>query len=439
MFNQFQYNTAQFNQSAVSAAAEDHRVRKYLLQLRSNSGTLIRNITEFWGGRWNQEIHRPDRLTFSTSSDDDFTVNREVWLYTAPETVAQKFRVHRIDVRRDNEYAVEVECYSLISKLQDDVLIDYTATDIARNHIKAWLSSTYQNDTPRISLGHITSSLGNETVSLSLQGASIYEALQELHEAIGGEYYVGPNRRLYWYTRIGAYTGQQIRYRKNLIGIEKSVDRSELATRIYAYGAGNTKATQVALTAPGYVEANTGTYGVVSRVLNAREITDQATLTTFAESALALTKTPTTTYDCDALDLSKDQSGNFSFDTIALGNRYRVIDEVVGVSQILEAIRVERDLDNPLKVRVALSKRRMTVDQLLRDILKRLGRAEEREVIFNDTMEAEVVGPADADPGDSGVALHDNARIPIDVASVASALASGALATINKWVPYDGE
>jgi phage minor structural protein len=437
--NQFQYNTAQFNQYAATSAAEDHRVRKYLLQLRTNSGTLIRNIQEFWDGTWNQEILRPDRLTFTTSSDDDFTVNREIWLYTAPETVAQKFRVHRIDTRRDTEYTVTVEAYSLISKLEDDVIVDYEATATAQNHIKTWLSSTYQNDTPRISLGHITSSLGSQSVSLSLQGVTIYEALDRLHESIGGEYYVGPNRRLYWYTRMGAYTGQQIRYRKNLIGIEKSVDRSELATRIYAYGAGNTKDSQVALTAPGYVEANTGTYGVVSRVLNAREITDQATLTVFANAALALTKTPTTTYDCDALDLSKDQSGGFSFDTIALGNRYRVIDEVCGVSEILEAMRVERSLDNPLRVKLALSKRRKTIDQLLRDILKRLDKTEEREVIFNDAMNAEVVGPDDAFAGDSGVALHDNARIPIDVASVAGALAGGALATINKWVPYDGE
>ena len=96
-------------------------------------------------------------------------------------------------------------------------------------------------------------------------------AISKLWESIGGYYRVNADRTLDWKTAIGEDKGQQFRYRKNLKGILKTEDYSDLVTRVYYYGQGQGSARLTLIDAghpTEYLDSDTqGTYGIVSRVI----------------------------------------------------------------------------------------------------------------------------------------------------------------------------
>ena len=71
---------------------------------------------------------------------------------------------------------------------------------------------------------------------------SILGALKRLQESVGGYIYVDSDKQLQWRSSIGSDTGQQLRFGKNIMQIRRSVDYSELANRLWVWGAGEGEA-----------------------------------------------------------------------------------------------------------------------------------------------------------------------------------------------------
>ena len=71
------------------------------------------------------------------------------------------------------------------------------------------------------------------TRALSITNESILAALLQLQDSVGGYLSVDNDWRLQWPTTIGEDKGQQIRYRKNLIGIIRDVVYGEFCTKLH--------------------------------------------------------------------------------------------------------------------------------------------------------------------------------------------------------------
>ena len=135
---------------------------------------------------------------------------------------------------------VKINALDLLSQLNDETVVDYAA-DKSVSDIVDDLLLLQVNPQP-ITKGTIDYSL---SLKIEIPQDTILGALMRLREILGGYIYVDNDRALQWRTSIGEDKGQQIRYRKNLKGITRTIDYSNFANRLYVYG-GDSPATTLA-------------------------------------------------------------------------------------------------------------------------------------------------------------------------------------------------
>lgn len=125
----------------------------------------------------------------------------------------------------------EVKTDGLMAQLGEEVIESYD-TGSGGKAVSAIIDDllAFQRKSTKITKGTITAS---GTRGLSIVNRSILSALLQLQEAVGGYMYVDTNRVLQWPTSIGEDKGQQIRYRKNLVGIERDIDYGGYCTKLH--------------------------------------------------------------------------------------------------------------------------------------------------------------------------------------------------------------
>ncbi len=331
----------------------------YSIETRDNSGDLVSILENAHNVNYSKEINSPQRLSFELPADDsklgDVVLANELWLRdNRTGNLVRKFLLNRqIDIRKGSELTTEIEAFDLLSQLGKESILDYSATTKTVNNIIDDFIAL-QVLTPAITKGTIDAGYAALTRSIDASGNTILFWLLALRETVGGYIEVDKDRKLNWASSIGEDKGQQIRYRKNLIGIEREVDYPNLANRIYAYGQGEGGA-RVELAPPGYVEdaaSQAAWGGIYVKPFIDISITDVASLTAWANKLLDEYKNPPIYYRIDALDLSKRQDIDFSFDELQLGSTIKVIDENLGIDVETQVISIEYpDLLNPQAVR----------------------------------------------------------------------------------------
>ena len=125
----------------------------------------------------------------------------------------------------------EIACDGLLARLSEEIIESY---DTGESGSAVGLIVTdllaFQRKATKITEGTIGIT-GNRALTVTNQ--SILAALLQLHESIGGYLYVDNDWKLQWPTTIGADTGQQIRCRKNMIGITKDIDYGNYCTKLH--------------------------------------------------------------------------------------------------------------------------------------------------------------------------------------------------------------
>jgi len=231
----------------------------------------------------------------------------------------------------------------------------------------------YTHQTPAITIGTINAAYSNEIPSLRADNQSILEILLGLRTMYGGYMEVDNSRQLNWSLTIGEDKGQQIRYGKNLLGIEREVDYTGLFNKIYAYGYDATAGTRIKLSdvqTNDYVEdavsqaAWSGTY--TTAILNFG-ITNAGTLLQWANEFLSEHSDPVISYRIDTIDLSA-HSG-FDFEALQLGSAVTVIDEDLGIDVSATVVSLNHpDLLNPQQMVVELANVTMNIGDTLTQI-----------------------------------------------------------------------
>jgi hypothetical protein len=264
----------------------------------------------------------------------------------------------------------KVETQDLISQLGREIVVSYeTDAAFVVQIVTALLA--FQVQTPAITLGTIDPSYYWLIRAIKVDGDTILRALYRLRDTVGGYIYVDNNRALQWVTSLGEDKGQQIRYRKNLKGIEREIDYTQLFNRIYAYGAGEGDA-RIVLTAPGYVEdvpSQTEWGGIYRGVFIDRSITHPDTLLAWANLLLTDHADPVISYRIDTVDLSQSTELDFSFDALQLGSKVTVIDEDLGINVSVNVVKITHpNLLHPEQMTVDLANSMKDITDTLSEV-----------------------------------------------------------------------
>lgn len=151
----------------------------------------------------------------------------------------ERFRItSQRDIRQSNtQLTTNVTCESFLNQLADEYLaLNYTAKEKTVSKIIDDLLAL-QAITPALTRGLMEPG-GVWSLDMA-EGDTVLRALLRLRDSVGGYIYVDTEKKLQWLDDIGEDTGQQIRYRKNLIGIERETDYTAIVNRIYAFGEGS--------------------------------------------------------------------------------------------------------------------------------------------------------------------------------------------------------
>lgn len=238
-----------------------------------------------------------------------------------------------------------IEAMDYMSVLGMEVINDLVIENLTLYEILQELLS-YQMREPKISVGYIDPEFRELTRSVSVDGDSIQRAIFELHKTVGGHIFVDSDRQLHWLKTIGEDKGQQIRYRKNLVGVTRDMDFTSLVNRVYVYGKGSGPE-RVKLTDMGHAteylddsESIARWGGVYARVFVDKRITHPDTLKAWAEKLLERLHDPVITYTINTIDLSFQEG--MDFDRLRIGSIVTVIDEDLGINVKLNVVGLER-------------------------------------------------------------------------------------------------
>lgn len=160
----------------------------------------------------------------------------------------------------------------------------------------------------------------------------------------------------------------EMRAGRNLRTIRKTIDKSGMYTRFYPVGKDD-------LHIDGqYVERNTGSYGVISKVETDQSIDSKAELTRWANERLKKHAEPTVTIDVEGLELA-DATGE-SLDSFELGRVCRIPLPEFGttITERIVAISYRDKIRQPEVVRIQLANTRNDVTKILAEQIRKGGR-----------------------------------------------------------------
>ena len=243
-------------------------------------------------------------------------------------------------------------------------------------------------------------------VFFEIAGVMASDAIAALYTLSGnvGHYYVRDGY-FNWDTASGRT--EHVTYGYNLRGFQKTCDKSQLCTRLWVYGAGLSPATRLRLPAPGYIEANTSTYGTIAKPPVVRDdISDLPTLIAFADALLPIVSVPRVNYAVSAIDMA---AAGVTTAPLWKGDTVILTDSEAGFTTPLELVGFTRSLDSPLDVSYEIANGAIDLAKTLDAIMAEIKRAQNRDF---------------SQAGGTGVTLAD----------VQSGLETGAL--VAYYVPY---
>lgn len=150
---------------------------------------------------------------------------------------------------------------------------------------------------------------------------------------------------------LGEIKGQQLRYKKNIVGIQRATNYTSVANRLYAYGKDG-----MTLDDPGYVEdiESQEQWGLIEGTYENTYATTQGELLYLATLALTAKKDPLVCYRVNSIDLS---DLGFDFERLTLGSLVTVVDEDFGIDVSARVVGLEKLFDEPGNVTVDLDNR----------------------------------------------------------------------------------
>lgn len=303
-----------------------------------------------------QEINGVDVLTFNLPRQDEkmqYVEAENLVLLADVRYVIRKVTEKKESSRQTVEVYCEAEWYNIRYADPLEVLSwsNATATAVMSDILKGtgWAVGD-------VELTHARS------LSVSQQTNRL-DALYQVTEVWGGELeFDTVNRLVHLRKEISRRPGVLFAYRKNIKGIERIVDTTELITRLYAYGKNGITFAEINGGKP-YVEDYRYTTIVRAAVFTDERFTNPYHLKERAEEILATVSKPKISYIVQAADLS-GLSG-YKHESFKLGDYVLVYDEEMGLKFETRIVKWQYYVDQPWKTQLELSNKVSTLADLI--------------------------------------------------------------------------
>ena len=258
---------------------------------------------------------------------------------------------------------IQIDALDYMASLKSEYVELYDGNDSVPDHISAILAQ--QVSTTPVLLGTIEPTVDRD---ITIRNDYIYNALMSLRDCVGGYLQVDPYRKLNWYWSIAASTDQQIRYRKNLTGMTKSIDWMNFGNRLWIYGYSAIYNTPVLLTDAGYATDyiedtdSIAKYGLCVRKLNEETFETAATMLNYAELKIAEMSQPRITYTVDIVNLA---DFGLTAEALTLGSWVTLINEEIDVNVDVQIVRIVYDLVKGQNVSIELAAKGLDICDLV--------------------------------------------------------------------------
>ena len=178
-------------------------------------------------------------------------------------------------------------------------------------------------------------------------------------------------------TQKSSTLGTVLRANRNLMGVQKTIDRSGLVTRFYPIGKND-----LHIGGNNYVDKNVDTYGVASRVETDESLETVTELTAWASEYLDRHAQPIITINVDALELA-DATGE-DLDALKLGKKCRIMMEEFGdeITETIVSINFKDKIKNREEARITLANNRQDATKLIAEVVKETRRSS-RSTAYN--------------------------------------------------------
>lgn len=345
--------TIEYDGTVWGALALTPARTEYKIEIRDNNGLNARRIVDIEQGTLDQQVNNPTAVSLTCPMSpsieaalSSFQRPNQLWVIKN-DTLFFTGNMSLIDIAHSSLESVRIDSLDWMNQLKDEFVEYYDASDTVDDHVEAYLNE--QVDVRPVLLGTIEPTL---TRDITIERDNIYNALMNLRDSTGGYMTVDPYHKLHWYWTLSDSTGQQIRYKKNLVGITKSTDWMNFGNKLYIYGDG------CDLTDAGYATTyiedadSIATYGLVIRKIYKPSFASAATMLEFAKLKIQEMAFPRITYTVDIANL---EDFGFTEDELTLGTWLSLIDPEIGVDVTVQIVRIIWDLVKCEKVQIELA------------------------------------------------------------------------------------
>jgi phage minor structural protein len=256
---------------------------------------------------------------------------------------------------------IDANYSGVISQLvkEDNITYDTTVTPKTPTQIITAILAM-QARTPAITVGTIQPTT---PFAFRVENAGMLESLFECVQYLGGYIEVDSNRALNWYNAPSGSPIREIRYQKNMKGVSRKTDYTQIINRLYAYGAENPDVSRLLnLTDAGeaheYVEDTTSqtAYGISRKRKTDGRITHPATLLRWANQVLTQYKNPIYYYTVDAVNLAEHSDFDFDYENLEIGQMIRVVNSDLNNLLVdVSVVGVDTNLSAPENITIELS------------------------------------------------------------------------------------
>lgn len=395
------FNTHLFNTgtSATESVADAASV-SYSIRVFDISGNCLCYLQDWVNGKLTATLNQPASIEFEYPAFEEkaqyLTFPNQIWLYNQDDTVIQKFHIQpTTTIQNEDTATIHVVGESLLQQLAREFIVDY---DTSGKNLFTVISDLLNLQTHPLPIypGSIDYAVGSLSPVLRFEKITILEAVEQILDTVGvGTYWIIPGTRKFnWKLERGQDVGQQIRIRKNMKGIRVKKDFSKLVNRLYLFGNdndtnGTVSLSQIAPYVP-YID-DTGSiaqYGVVSGCKILKNIVNPYALQSYGQAFLQQFSQPYLSYEIDFANLHANNPIKYAFEWLGLGSRVWVINEDLGIESKEKIVRIETELDNPIRQRIVLGRDSIDLDKVFGGINERLATLEREEMVgYEDTKE----------------------------------------------------
>ena len=317
------------------------------------------------------------------------------------------FRILNEDLERSDSATRYYDCEHVLATLLNDVLFkyhQYGGSGIPTAEVIRYILSHQETENWVLATCEF-----NGEYEYNWENVNLLAALFAVPKCFDGAYLWKWDTSVYpWELSLVAPTDElscEIRYRKNMTSIRRTVDVTNLKNRIYAlgYGEGDNQLTIESVNnGVPYVEDadSIAAYGLCASILVDARFEHAASLKAYVEQVLSEAKEPYFTYSVGAIDLYRltgDRLSRFAPGVIA-----RIIDEEYGIHVLTRIVKVSKGevLDDPGTVNVTMANKSLDISDTVSNLQDRASitgtyaQGSTNQQIFNFADNADAEHPA---------------------------------------------